>query len=1084
MRLFSEKVKPTSTNSSLNILCVENFDEIFFGVYEIEINKTKYPVEKIAENNGNPVVAVPVEVAGEKKLYPFVLIRGKFDVVFNENNTDASLDTLVQNTPSPVIEEEPEVIEEHIQVPPMTVDNSKKIREELKRARLQATHQANRIKREKLREAKQEIDKKNQLIDEMVRDARTSLVEEFVNIVDKLKSDITESSDSKFNTITSSIDDRLNTIHNDLSSLVNEDVEKIVQTFREKLDEMVYDIHKKLEPIIENELKTIAVDIVKKTDSIEKNLSKKLSEKVDKSRIDEILSGIDSVNSANVELHDKINKGVNKALSRVGNLDKRVDDLSLEISEEVNNRVKAAEEYIIESYEAKLKELDDKTFAVTEGSRKYFVELINESKASVLEELRKLQNTKPIEYIVESKGKSQKINSDDLLKDVDQKITSKIDNEVTRLRKYIAVYSGGGSVAQQFADGGTVNGDLTIVGAISASQYLGITIPNIDLSQYLPLSGGELSGDLTVHGSISASQYLGLTIPNPDLSQYLPLSGGTISGDLNVTGKLSAEYITFEVLSTAPPYKEGLVYYDSEQRTLTQYSEISGVSLNFGHELWKTVVNKTGSIITDGSVVYLSGAQGSRPKAWLAQADNEDHSAHTIGVATHNIGINQEGYVTIAGDVHNIDLSMYNDGDLLYVSPTVPGGLTNVRPQAPLHAVKVGMVTRNQNNGTLSIDIQNGLELHELHDVLIANLQNGQILEYDSLSGVWRNTTLLYSSLSGLPTLGTAASKDIEYFALSGHTHAYLPLSGGTITDGLSVTGNLAVDTNTLFVDAANNRVGVGTASPNYTLDVNGTFNSTGNATFLGTANITGSLTVDTNTFFVDSVNNRVGIGTNTPNTTLTVVGQISAISTATNATPFIIKSISGQSVSSLIIQDASGSAVFNVGPSGNVSTGGRIGIVNGTVSSPSINFNQSPTTGMYLVTTNTLAFATSGINAMTISPTQNVGFGTTSPNEKLTIVGNISATGSNSVGYTETSVNYTATNNDYTINATQPITITLPTAIGIRGRLYVIKNTSIGSVAVSAYQTQTIDGDNMLYINNQWESITIQSTNSNWIII
>ncbi len=36
----------------------------------------------------------------------------------------------------------------------------------------------------------------------------------------------------------------------------------------------------------------------------------------------------------------------------------------------------------------------------------------------------------------------------------------------------------------------------------------------------------------------------------------------------------------------------------------------------------------------------------------------------------------------------------------------------------------------------------------------------------------------------------------------------------------LDSAGNLAVDTNTLYVDAANNRVGVGTASPSNTLDV------------------------------------------------------------------------------------------------------------------------------------------------------------------------------------------------------------------------------------------------------------------------
>jgi hypothetical protein len=41
-----------------------------------------------------------------------------------------------------------------------------------------------------------------------------------------------------------------------------------------------------------------------------------------------------------------------------------------------------------------------------------------------------------------------------------------------------------------------------------------------------------------------------------------------------------------------------------------------------------------------------------------------------------------------------------------------------------------------------------------------------------------------------------------------------------------TISGNLTVDTNTLFVDSANNRVGIGTASPAYPLDVVGNINT------------------------------------------------------------------------------------------------------------------------------------------------------------------------------------------------------------------------------------------------------------------
>ena len=54
----------------------------------------------------------------------------------------------------------------------------------------------------------------------------------------------------------------------------------------------------------------------------------------------------------------------------------------------------------------------------------------------------------------------------------------------------------------------------------------------------------------------------------------------------------------------------------------------------------------------------------------------------------------------------------------------------------------------------------------------------------------------------------------------------FVQTAGDTMTGALAVNGNLTVDTNTLFVDAANNRVGVGTSSPATKLDVSGTGNT------------------------------------------------------------------------------------------------------------------------------------------------------------------------------------------------------------------------------------------------------------------
>jgi hypothetical protein len=57
----------------------------------------------------------------------------------------------------------------------------------------------------------------------------------------------------------------------------------------------------------------------------------------------------------------------------------------------------------------------------------------------------------------------------------------------------------------------------------------------------------------------------------------------------------------------------------------------------------------------------------------------------------------------------------------------------------------------------------------------------------------------------------------------------------------------------------------------------------------------------------------------------------------------------------------------------------------------------------------------------------------------------------------TQTAINYTATADDYYIGATaHPITITLPA--GILGRIYVIKNQSVGNITLTGTGGQTID--------------------------
>ncbi len=83
----------------------------------------------------------------------------------------------------------------------------------------------------------------------------------------------------------------------------------------------------------------------------------------------------------------------------------------------------------------------------------------------------------------------------------------------------------------------------------------------------------------------------------------------------------------------------------------------------------------------------------------------------------------------------------------------------------------------------------------------------------------------------------------------------------------------------------------------------------------------------------------------------------------------------------------------------------------------------------------------------------------------------------------------YALTISDYTVLANAvggAITLNLPTAVGITGRIYVIKKIDAGAsiITVDANGSETIDGALTQTIANQWESIMIQSDGANWVVI
>jgi hypothetical protein len=155
---------------------------------------------------------------------------------------------------------------------------------------------------------------------------------------------------------------------------------------------------------------------------------------------------------------------------------------------------------------------------------------------------------------------------------------------------------------------------------------------------------------------------------------------------------LNTNYLDFEV--DAPHTNQmGRTGWNATDQTLDIGMEY-GVVQQVGLETYARVANFTGVTIPNGTVVGFTGAV---PDSALSVApylaNGATNTLYIVGVMTHDLpDTGQKGYCTVWGFVRDVDTSAFTLGDILYASPTVAGGLTNVKPTAPDNVVPLAAV--------------------------------------------------------------------------------------------------------------------------------------------------------------------------------------------------------------------------------------------------------------------------------------------------------------------------------------------------------------------------------------------------------
>lgn len=375
----------------------------------------------------------------------------------------------------------------------------------------------------------------------------------------------------------------------------------------------------------------------------------------------------------------------------------------------------------------------------------------------------------------------------------------------------------GATTSDTYTTGATLNGNTIEFNRNDLSNAY-----SVDLTPILSTGGTSVTA-FTYNNSNT------LTISSSNGSSYSAtintVTGLTVNGDVtfNEGSLLNPDYIDFNISYTGNTIVEGRMYWDEDNGTISLGLHDNEVLLQLGQENLYYIKNQSGATIENGRVVRASGTLGTsgRILGEYMIADGSIEGKYTLGVATQDILNGADGYVTEFGLVRDIDTTgslygeIWSDGDILYVSPTIAGGLTNVRPQSPNINIEIGIIVYSNANGSIFVRPHRYPRVSDLQNVTATGATDGDLLLFDGVT--WINSKTLNGSytITGNTTIGGGLTANTvsatTYYGdgsnLTGINDFYV--TGGTYSNGtltlnrqngsLSIsgfsTGNTSIDT-------------------------------------------------------------------------------------------------------------------------------------------------------------------------------------------------------------------------------------------------------------------------------------------------
>jgi len=399
------------------------------------------------------------------------------------------------------------------------------------------------------------------------------------------------------------------------------------------------------------------------------------------------------------------------------------------------------------------------------------------------------------------------------------------------------------------------------------------------------------------------------------LARYDGTSGKLIQNSaitLSDAGALqNVNEINFDTTPTSVVGGQGSLFWNSSEGTLDLVMRGGNTTQHIGEEVFYTARNATGSTINKATPVYASGVTAGSKRIEISPmiANGTIDELRFVGLTSENISNGVNGFVTEFGYIRNINTSgapygqTWATGDIIYVSPTTAGYLTNVLPVAPNLKIVVALVIEADNNfGVLLVRPTVYPQIENLSNVNISTVTGGDLLVYDGTDARWENAAQSTITAGKATNLAGGSAGQVPYqsaadttgFTATGTTGQVLTSQGTGAPTWTTITASIAVtdDTTTnaarypLYADVTS-----GTLSTTYVSSTKYQFNPS-----------TGDL----------SATSFSGAGTGLTGTagSLSIGGNAATATSATTAT-----NVAGGAANQLVVQSGAGATTFVTAP-------------------------------------------------------------------------------------------------------------------------------------------------------------------------